>query len=196
MIEYIKGEIVDLSPAAVVLENNGMGYFINISLPTYSDLVEKKSCQLYIYEAIREDAFLLYGFLTKLEREIFLLLISVSGVGANTARVILSSLSVAELKDAISTNNVAIIQRVKGIGSKTAQRIIVDLRDKIGKTAAADELPTSAISTLSTEKTEAISALVMLGFQQNATAKVVDKIVKEHPNLSLEQIIKLALKML
>lgn len=195
MIEYIKGEIVDLSPAAVVIDNGGMGYSINISLITYSNLTGKKKCKLYIYEAIRDDAFILYGFLTKEERELFLQLISVSGIGAGTARIILSSLSPVELRDAILTENVALIKSVKGIGLKTAQRIIVDLKDKIGKSVVDSSL-SSVISVDKSEKTEAVSALVMLGFQQNAALKVVEKIVREQPSLTLEQIIKLALKML
>lgn len=193
MIEYIKGEIVDLSPAVVIVETNGIGYSINISLVTYSDLTGKKSCQLYVYEAIREDAFILYGFLTKAERELFLQLISVSGVGANTARMILSSLSAAELRDAILSENVSLIKSIKGIGLKTAQRIIVDLKDKIGKTAIDS---TTTLSVATSEKSEAVAALVMLGFQQNAALKVVEKIAQEQPSLTLEQIIKQALKML
>src|SRR5574344_565596 len=194
MIEFIKGEIVDLSPAAVVVEANGIVYVINISLVTYSDLTDKKTCLLYIYEAIREDAFVLYGFLTKPERELFLQLISVSGVGANTARMILSSLSAVELRDAILSENVVLIKGIKGIGLKTAQRIIVDLKDKIAKTTF--DATASVASPAKSERGEAVSALVMLGFMQSQASKVVEKIVQERPDLTLEQIIKQALKML
>ena len=134
MIEYIKGELIDLTPANAIIETNGIGYSINISLVTYAELTGSASCKLYVYEAIRDDAFILYGFTTQEERTLFLQLISVSGVGPNTARMIMSSLSASELQEAISTDNVAILRSVKGIGLKTAERIIVDLRDKVTKT--------------------------------------------------------------
>ncbi|MDR0874249.1 MAG: Holliday junction branch migration protein RuvA [Prevotellaceae bacterium] len=193
MIDYIKGEIAEISPAHVTLDCENIGYFINISLNTYTALADKKSCKIYIHEAIREDAYVLYGFLDKSERQLFLHLISVSGVGANTARMILSSLSVAELEDVIVSGNVGFLKSVKGIGGKTAERIIVDLRDKVGRTSEIDSLTSKRDSST---KTEAVSALMMLGFQQSAANKVVTKLVNENPTLAVELIIKQALKML
>lgn len=193
MIDYIKGEITELTPASVTLETHGIGYFINISVNTYSLLTDKKSAQLFIYEAIREDAYVLFGFGSKQEREMFLLLISVSGVGASTARMILSSLNTQELASIISSGNSDILKTVKGIGAKTAQRIIVDLKDKI-KTTGIEQ--TEMMGTVHPSGEEAIAALVMLGFPQQASQKVVSKILKEKPDSATEQIIKLALKML
>lgn len=195
MLDYIKGEIVELTPASVVVETGGLGYLAHISLNTYSALGEKKECKLYIYEAIREDAFLLFGFTDKRERELFLLLISVSGVGANTARMILSSMATSELEGVISSGNSSALKTVKGIGSKTAERIIIDLKDKI---KPGDTTPTlSLTSNVNTEiGREAISALIMLGFNQPASQKVVNKLIKENSNYTVEQIIKSALKML
>lgn len=195
MIDFIKGEIVEISPTFVVLETNQIGYFINISLSSYSELSEKTSCKLYIYESIREDAHILYGFLHKSERELFLQLISVSGVGANTARMMLSSVSVADLQNAIANEDILVLKNIKGIGAKTAQRIVVDLKDKVKKLGTvSDEL---FISTTSNPiRSESISALVMLGFLQSASTKVVDKILKENPSFSVEQTIKMALKLL
>lgn len=193
MIEYIKGELVDLTPTCAIVETNGIGYSINISLVTYSELSGHKQCKLYVYEAIREDAHVLYGFTTQSERTLFLQLISVSGVGANTARMIMSSLSASELQEAIATENSALLKNVKGIGLKTAQRIIIDLRDKVNKST----IGTSTSSVLGKSVTsEAVSALVMLGFQQSASQKVVEKLAKDEPAVSLEQLIKKALQML
>jgi holliday junction DNA helicase RuvA len=195
MIEYIKGEIVELNPSFVVVENNGMGYFIHISLTTYAHLQPITTCQLYIFESIREDAHVLYGFSKKEERQVFLHLISVSGVGANTARVILSSLSVQEIQEAIATANENVLKAVKGIGLKTAQRIIVDLKDKLGSV----ELATKSIASLhanTSMKKEAVSALVMLGFVASASQKVVDKILADNADMKIEDVIKKALKML
>ena len=167
MIEYIKGELTELTPALATIEAAGIGYGLNISLNTFSAIQGKKEVKLYVYEAIREDAHVLFGFVNKREREMFLLLITVSGVGANTARMILSSLSVSELCNAISTNNERVMKSVKGIGLKTAQRIIVDLRDKIVELGIAEELPvggTVAPPVNNQVKDEAVSALTMLGF--------------------------------
>ena len=193
MIEYIKGELVELTPTSSIVETNGIGYSINISLVTYSELSGHKQCKLYVYEAIREDAYVLYGFTTQSERTLFLLLISVSGVGANTARMIMSSLSASELQEAIATENSALLKNVKGIGLKTAQRIIVDLRDKVTKTSLATNMPSAAGRGV---VSEAVAALVMLGFQQSASQKVVEKLANDNSGLSLEQLIKKALQML
>ena len=198
MIEYIKGELVETTPALAVIDCNGMGYAINISLNTYSAIQGKTCVKLYIYEAIREDAHVLYGFSTKQERELFLLLISVSGIGGNTARMILSALSPAELCNVISSGNDKLLKSVKGIGLKTAQRIIVDLKDKIASTGM--ETVSGSISALSPAHSEihdeAIAALTMLGFAQAPSQKVVAAILKEEPNQSVEKVIKLALKRL
>ena len=194
MINYIKGEITELTPAAVTIETNGIGYLANISINTYSALEGKKSALIYIHEAIREDAYQLFGFINKLERELFLLLISVSGIGANTARMILSSMTVNELKNTISAGNADMLKTVKGIGLKTAQRIIIDLKDKIVNDGSIDDQSRSLSN--SDLANEAIAALVMLGFPQVASQKVVSKILKSEPNSSIEQVIKMALKML
>lgn len=193
MIDYIFGEITELTPTISVVETNGIGFAINITLSTYSELLKVKQCKFYIYEAIREDAHVLYGFLTKNERELFLLLISVSGVGANTARMILSSLSAAELQEAIANENFTTLKNIKGIGLKTAQRIVVDLKDKIRKI---DGFEAATTSIQTTTQNEALSALTTLGFQQSASQKVLEKIFKENPSATIEQAIKLALKML
>ncbi|MBY2899781.1 ATP-dependent DNA helicase RuvA [Bacteroides fragilis] len=200
MIEYIKGEIAELSPATAVIDCNGLGYAVNISLNTYSAIQGKSSCKLYIYEAIREDAYVLYGFVDKQERELFLLLISVSGIGGNTARMILSALSPAELVNVISTENANMLKTVKGIGLKTAQRVIVDLKDKI-KTGAVVAATGGATGTLlpamnAEVQEEAVAALTMLGFAAAPSQKVVLAILKEEPDAPVEQVIKLALKRL
>ena len=198
MIEYVKGEIAELSPATAIIDCNGLGYAVNISLNTYSAIQGKSTCKLYIYEAIREDAYVLYGFADKQERELFLLLISVSGIGGNTARMILSALSPAELVNVISTENANMLKTVKGIGLKTAQRVIVDLKDKI-KTS----VPTSGggqamlLSAMNTEiQEEAVAALTMLGFAAAPSQKVVLAILKDEPDAAVEKVIKLALKRL
>lgn len=194
MIDYIKGEIVELTPASVTIEAYGIGYFINISLNTYSALENKKSEKLFIYESIREDAHQLFGFLQKQERELFLHLISVSGIGASTARMIQSSMTSSELELVISTGNVDMLKTVKGIGLKTAQRVIVDLKDKI-KVTTTDSLGQEV--TINNEAaSEAIAALVMLGFAQLPSQKAVARILKDKPDSTIEQIIKAALKML
>ena len=197
MIEYLKGELAEVTPAMAVIDCNGVGYGINISLNTYSAIQGKKAVKLFIYEGIREDAYVLYGFSTKQERELFLLLISVSGIGGNTARMILSALSPAELCNVISSGNDKLLKGVKGIGLKTAQRIIVDLKDKIanvGVESTGKELFPQAIHSEVHE--EAVAALTMLGFPAAPSQKVVSAILKEEADLPVEKVIKLALKRL
>ncbi|MCD8263073.1 MAG: Holliday junction branch migration protein RuvA [Tannerellaceae bacterium] len=198
MIEYIKGEIVEISPVQLIVECGGIGYKLNISLNTYTAFQGKKQGKILIYEIIREDAHLLFGFAEKIERDLFLLLISVSGVGANMARMILSSLSPAELVEAIATKNETILTAVKGIGAKTAQRILVDLKNKVKPLEALATLEEgtkrSVGSNLITE--EAVSALVMLGFQKAVSQKTVTTVLKNSPQLSVEQVIKSALRMM
>ena len=200
MIEYIKGEIAELSPASAIIDCNGLGYAANISLNTYDAIQGKKSCKLYIYEAIREDAYVLYGFADKQERELFLLLISVSGIGGNTARMILSALSPSELINVISTENANLLKTVKGIGLKTAQRVIVDLKDKIktsGEAAGTTGITGLASTAANVQvQEEAVAALTMLGFAQAPSQKVVMAILKEDAGAPVEQVIKLALKRL
>lgn len=198
MIEYIKGNLAELGPATAVIDCNGVGYALNISLNTFSAVQGKKECKLYVYEAIREDAYTLYGFADKQERELFLLLISVSGIGGNTARMILSALSPAELINVISSGNANLLKTVKGIGLKTAQRIIVDLKDKIkAATSPANmaDIGMAAIANAEIQE-EAIAALTMLGFAQAASQKVVIAIMKEDPTAPVERVIKQALKRL
>ncbi len=192
MFEFIKGKVFDLTPTQVVIETNQIGFAINISLNTYSAIEGKESATLYIYEAVREDAFSLYGFSSKEERALFLLLISVSGVGANSARMILSTYSVNELEAIISTEDVKQLKGVKGIGSKTAERIIVDLKDKVNKAGDAG----STQSSFSAVKEEALAALVVLGYNQAAANKVIDAIVKENSTITIEKLIKEALNRL
>ncbi|MBQ7419312.1 MAG: Holliday junction branch migration protein RuvA [Prevotella sp.] len=197
MIEYVKGELTELTPALATVEVAGLGYGLNISLNTYSAIQGKKEVKLYVYESIREDAYVLYGFVNKKEREMFELLISVSGVGPNTARMMLSSMSVQELCAAISTGNERVVKGIKGIGKMTAQRIIVDLRDKIVALGITDEIPaggTMAAPVNNAVKDEAVSALTMLGFSPAPTQKVVVAILQEHPDAPVEQVVKLALK--
>lgn len=197
MIEYIKGELTELTPALATVEAAGVGYGLNISLNTYSAIQGKKEVKLYVYEAIREDAYVLFGFVSKKEREMFQLLITVSGVGANTARMVLSSMSPAELCNCISTNNERMIKSVKGIGLKTAQRIIVDLRDKIVALGIAEEIPAGGAvqsPVNNAVKDEAVSALTMLGFSPAPSQKVVLQILKEQPDAPVEVVVKLALK--
>lgn len=198
MIEYIKGELTEITPAMAVIECNGLGYGINVSLNTYSAIQGKKEVKLYIYESIREDAYILYGFATKQERELFLLLISVSGIGGNTARMILSALTPSELCNVISSGNDKLLKTVKGIGLKTAQRIIVDLKDKISTTDIGTSTTSAPISITANNEIyeEAIAALTMLGFAQTPSQKVVAAILKEEPEAAVEKVIKLALKRL
>ena len=196
MIDYIKGDITELTPANVVLETNGVGYFIHITLPTFSYLDEQTNAKLFVYEAIREDAYVLYGFRYQSERHLFLLLISVSGIGANTARMIMSSYSAQEIQEMIASGNVVALNAIKGIGTKTAQRIIVDLKDKIVKGVGGSDLPNIATNIHAQKKEEAVSALIMLGFAPAASQKTVERILIEQPSLKVEQLIKIALKMM
>ena len=197
MIEYLRGEIAELTPATAIIDCAGVGYETNITLNTYSAIQGKKEAKLFIYEVIREDTHQLYGFSNKQERELFLLLISVSGIGGNTARTILSAFTISELCDVISSGDERTLKSVKGIGLKTAQRIIVELKDKILSIAA--EIPNASPAASSIDKeivTEAVSALSMLGFPTAAANKVVQSIAKEQSNVTVEQLIKLALKQL
>ena len=200
MIEYVKGQIAELTPAIAVIDCHGVGYGLNISLNTFSALQGKQEAKLYVYEAIREDAYVLYGFSTRQERALFLLLISVSGIGGNTARMILSALTPAELVNVISSGNDKLLKTVKGIGLKTAQRIIVDLKDKIASveiegTAAPGTSATAAAGD-SHILEEAVAALTMLGFPPAPSQKVALAILKEEPEAAVERVIKLALKRL
>lgn len=199
MIEYIKGELTELTPALATVEAAGIGYGLNISLNTFSAIQGKKEVKLYVYEAIREDAHVLFGFVNKKEREMFLLLITVNGVGANTARMMLSGMSVPELCNAISTGNARLIQSVKGIGKMTAQRIIVDLRERIVSLGIAEEIPSGgqmAAPVNNQVKDEAVSALTMLGFAPAPSQKVVLQILQDQPDAPVETVVKLALKMI
>ncbi len=191
MIDYIKGKVSELNPAFVIVENQGIGYFLSISLTTFSKLEGKSDVRILVHEVIREDAHILFGFAEKEEREIFRLLISVSGVGASTARMMLSSLSPGEVETAIVTSEVNILKGVKGIGLKTAQRIILDLKDKLGKQPGSGEIFSF---TDNTKREEALSALVMLGFGKSAVIKVLDRIIRDEKSLSVEDLIKRALK--
>lgn len=194
MYDYIKGNVAELTPTYVVLDNHGVGYMINISLNSFNALQHQEDVvKVYVYEAIREDAHLLYGFTERRERELFLLLISVSGVGANTARMILSSLTPSDLEQTIASENVGILKSVKGIGAKTAERIIVDLKDKI-KLSTYTLLDKSQVT--SEVFDEAMSALVMLGFTKQMSQKALKKLFTAEPTITVEQAIKKALKMM
>ncbi|MEZ4998074.1 MAG: Holliday junction branch migration protein RuvA [Bacteroidales bacterium] len=193
MIDYITGTITGLNPACVVVECNGVGYSLNISLNTYTALEKADKCKILVHESIREDAHILYGFATSDERDLFRQLITVNGVGAGTARMMLSSVAPAELREAIISGDVAILKGVKGIGLKTAQRVIVDLKDKIGKHAGSGEILAFSDNTA---REEALSALVMLGFARNSAAKVIDNILRENRKLQVEEIVRKALKLL
>lgn len=194
MYDYIKGNVAELTPTYVVLDNHGVGYMINISLNSFNALQHQEDVvKVYVYEAIREDAHLLYGFTERRERELFFLLISVSGVGANTARMILSSLTPSDLEQTIVSENVGILKSVKGIGAKTAERIIVDLKDKI-KLSTDTLLDKSQVT--SEVFDEAMSALVMLGFTKQMSQKALKKLFTAEPTITVEQAIKKALKMM
>ena len=191
MYEFIEGEFIEKSPAHLIVKAAHLAYYINISVYTYSQLSQLSSGRLYLHFVVREDAQLLYGFSSREEREIFRSLVSVSGVGANTARLILSSLTPGEVSQAILAGNVTVLQGIKGIGAKSAQRIIVDLRDKIGKGAGIDDL---IISQDNTTREEALSALVALGFPKKTVEKILTRILSEQPELSVEEVVKAALK--
>lgn len=201
MIDYIKGELAELTPAQAVVEAYGVGYALNISLNTYEVIQGKESVKLFVHESLvtggRDDSYTFFGFASKQERDLYRLLITVSGVGANTARMILSSASPSELCNAISTGNERVLKSVKGIGLKTAQRIIVDLKDKILSLGIAQEVAagTAADSTIPVDvRDEAVAALTMLGFSPAPTAKVVTAILTDDATLPVEQVVKLALK--
>ena len=198
MIDYITGKLAELDPTIAIIEAGGVGYEINIALPTFTSLTGETEAKLYTTEIIREDSHLLFGFPTKAERSLFLLLTTVSGVGANTARVIMSSFSATELRQIIATGNIAALSGVKGIGGKTAQRIVVDLKDKVLKIDIAniDNFDNTIAAVNMEIKQEAIAALVTLGYSSAASNKVVDKILQSDPSASVDQVIRQAFKML
>lgn len=204
MIEYIKGALTEVTPAQAVVETGGIGYLLNISLNTYTAIQEKKDVKLYVHEVLmtggRDDSMTLYGFATKQEREIYRMLITVSGVGSNTARMILSATSATELVNIISTGNEKALKSVKGIGLKTAQRIIVDLRDKMASNGMIQDITmqgTGAQAAVNNEvRDEAVGALTMLGFSPAPSAKVVTEILQQNPTMPVEQVIKQALKLI
>jgi Holliday junction DNA helicase RuvA len=191
MITHIRGKLIEKNPTNVIIEANGIGYWLNISLNTFSQLPDNEAVFLYTYLSVKEDSHTLYGFSTKVEREIFKLLISVSGVGPSIARTMISSMTTDEIQQAIASGNVGLIQSVKGIGAKTAQRVLVDLKDKISKTFAVDEV---FVPESNTNKNEALSALEVLGFNKKQSEKIIDIILKEDKTLSVEGLIKKALK--
>ncbi|MBO7481611.1 MAG: Holliday junction branch migration protein RuvA [Bacteroidales bacterium] len=195
MYEYVKGLVAELNPAYAVVEANGIGYFVNISLTSYSALRQGEQTQLFLHQVVREDAHLLFGFTTKIERELFRQLITVNGVGPNTARLILSSLTPQELTNAILSENLVKLKSVKGIGAKTAQRIILDLKDKINLSGEIENAEIFADSN-NTIKKDALLTLTTLGFAKAAVEKVLDKVLKEKPDASLETVIKLSLNYL
>jgi len=193
MYEFIKGTFIERNPAHIVVEAGGVGYFINISLNTYSKISQQKEGMIFLHQAIRDDAHVLYGFADKNERELFRNLISVNGVGANTAIMMLSSLNPDEIAVAVTTDNVAVLKGVKGIGIKTAQRIIIDLKDKLAKFRETDQILFTPDNTI---LNESLSALVMLGFVKKDAEKIVTKILQEQPQTTVEGVIKQALKRL
>ena len=197
MYEYISGLVADLAPTYAVIDASGVGYYINISLQTYSAIEGEKSARLYVHFVVREDAQVLYGFATKLERELFRHLISVSGVGGNTARMILSTYSTSELRNIIATENAVLLKNVKGLGLKTAQKIIVELSGKMLELGAErDMAPVVAGSQNNEVLAETLAALVMLGFQKSASEKVVKAILNESPSISVEEAVRQALRRL
>lgn len=205
MIEYIKGELTEVTPATATVEAHGVGYLLNISLNTYTAIQDKKEVKLYVHEAImtggRDDSYTLYGFFNKQEREIYRMLITVSGVGSNTARMILSATSASELVNIISTGNEKALKGVKGIGLKTAQRIIVDLRDKMSASGIIQDMASGMTGAAAPQvnqevRDEAVGALTMLGFSPAPSAKVVTDILQGNPQMPVEQVIKQALKLI
>ena len=205
MIDYVRGELAEITPAYAVVDVNGVGYGLNISLNTYTAIQREKQVKLYVYEAIREDAFVLFGFAKQQERKMFELLISVSGVGANTARVILSEMSLNDLASVITSDDAKTLKNVKGIGLKTAQRIIIELKDKVLQAGIVDGIDavggagasaaTAAVGINTEVKEEAVGALTMLGFQAAISNKVVIALLKETPDMPVEQVVKQALKL-
>ena len=191
MIHHLSGKLVEKNPTHIIVECAGVGYFVNISLHTFSKLGDTENISIFTHLQVKEDSHTLFGFAEKSEREIFRLLLSVSGIGSSTARTMLSSLSPGQIRDAIAGGDVPTIQSIKGIGAKTAQRVILDLRDKILKVYDIDEVSVPANNT---NKEEALSALEVLGFARRQAEKVVDKVLAQDPSLSVENIIKLALK--
>jgi len=191
MFEFIKGKVSELTPTFAIIDTGDIGYFVHISLNTYSKLTKDSDIQLYIHQVIREDANLLFGFFNHHEREIFRMLLSVSGIGANTARMMLSSLTPSEVEQAILEGNVALLKSIKGIGTKSAQRVIVDLKDKIGKGTEIGEVFALQSNTI---KDESLSALVMLGFSKTYAQKTIDKILLKEKDITVEELIKKALK--
>lgn len=199
MIEYLKGKVDDLTPASVVIDCNGVGYFLNITLNTFSAIQGKEVAKLYVYEAIREDAYVLFGFITKEERQLFIHLLSVSGVGGNTARMILSAFSTSELCNIIASGNDRLLTTVKGLGKKTAQKVIVELKDKVDAYEYATDNTSSQAQQVAINSIiydEAINALKLLGFSAASVVKTVKSILTDSPDDSVETVIKKALKML
>lgn len=191
MYEYIQGTLAEVNPAYAIVETGNIGYFINISLHTFSNISGKKEVKLLIHQIVRDDARLFFGFADKHEREIFRMLISVSGIGANTARMMLSTLSPTELSKAIMEADVNLLKSIKGIGVKSAQRVVVDLKDKVGTSGDASEIFKEESNTL---KEESLSALVMLGFSKASVQKVLEKILREERDITVEELVKEALK--
>lgn len=191
MITHIQGKLVEKTPTHVIIDCNGIGYFVNISLHTFSQIPDQEAIKIFTYLQVKEDSQTLYGFIGSSEREIFKLLISVSGIGANTARTMLSSLTPKQIREGIAIGDVALIQSVKGIGLKTAQRVIIDLKDKVLKIYDIDE---TSLTQSNTNKDEALSALEVLGFMKKQSDRIVDKIVASSPDATVEFIIKEALK--
>jgi len=191
MYEYIKGNLAELTPAGAVIEAGGIGYFIHISVTTYSRINGNENVKLFLQEVIREDAHPLYGFADKDERELFRMLVSVNGIGANTALMMLSSFLPDDLREAVLKENVNVLKSIKGIGAKTAQRVIIELKDKVGKGPATDKIFKTEDSAV---RNEALSALEMLGYNKKTVEKGLDQIIREKPDLTVEQLLKIALK--